>query len=403
VTDDVRYVRGFDELGIADIPVAGGKGAGLGELMRAGVQVPPGCVVTTEAYHRVVDVLDPDGSLRHAIGELDRADPAGVAAATTQLRQMIMAAPLPGDVEAAIREGYARIPGRPGEEPAVAVRSSATSEDGADASFAGLQDTFLWVTGADAVAEHVRRCWASLYSVGSVSYRLRKRVGEDGLAMAVVVQRMVDARSSGVMFTRSPLTGDRSVVFVEASWGLGSAVVGGEVTPDNWVVDKITGDVVRSTVSTKVRRHRADPVARTVVDEEVPEGLRNVPALSVGELKALVDVGLAVERHYGTPQDIEWAIAGSPAGDATDATAGEAVRGTADGAAPGGGLFLLQSRPETVWAAREPAPVAAPAARPLDHVASLMAGRADRGAGAGTDPGAGAGTVPGAGAGAGRS
>lgn len=343
MTDDVRYVRGLDELGIGDVPVAGGKGAGLGELIRCGALVPSGCVVTTEAYRRVADALDPGGSLRHATGDLDPADPAAVAAATALVREMIGAASLPVDVEAAIREGYARIPTRPGEQPAVAVRSSATSEDGVDTSFAGLQDTFLWVTGADAVVEHVRRCWASLYSVRSVSYRLHRRVGEDGLGMAVVVQRMVDARSSGVMFTRSPLTGDRSVAFVEASWGLGSAVVGGQVTPDNWVVDKITGEVMQSTLSTKVRRHRADPAARTVVDEEVPEELRAVPALSVAELRALVDVGRAVEQHYGTPQDIEWALAeGVP-------------RGTANGVLPRSGLFLLQSRPETVWAGKEAA------------------------------------------------
>jgi pyruvate, water dikinase len=364
VTDDVRYVRGFAELGIGDVPVAGGKGASLGELTRAGAHVPPGCVVTTAAYHRVIDVLDPDGSARHAIGELDPADDAAVASATARIRDMIEAAPLPADVEAAVREGYARVPSRPGEEPAVAVRSSATSEDGADASFAGLQDTFLWVTGADAVVANVRRCWASLYSVESVTYRLRRAVGEDGLAMAVVVQQMVDARSSGVMFTRSPLTGDRSVVFVEASWGLGSAVVSGLVTPDNWVVNKITGEVVRSTVSTKVRRHRADPAARTVIDEQVPPQLQRVPALSAQELATLVEVGRAVERHYGTAQDIEWAIANdAPHSDAPDNDP------------PGGALFLLQSRPETVWSVKDAAPLAAPAARPFDHVVSLLGGR----------------------------
>lgn len=333
MTDDVRYMRGFDELGIGDVPVAGGKGAGLGELTRAGARVPPGCVVTTEAYHRVVDAVDPGGSLRQAVGDLDPADLAGVVRATDRLRELIAAAPLPAEVESALRDGYARIPARPGEPAAVAVRSSATSEDGADASFAGLQDTFLWVTGADAVVEHVRRCWASLYSVESVAYRLRRGVAEGGLAMAVVVQQMVDARSSGVMFTRSPLTGDPSVAVVEASWGLGSAVVSGAVTPDNWVVDKVTGEVIRSTVSDKARRHRADPATRSVIDEEVPPQLRGVPALSVEELQELVRVGWAVERHHGTPQDVEWAIAA--------------------GAPAGAGLFLLQSRPETVWSAQE--------------------------------------------------
>jgi pyruvate,water dikinase len=144
---------------------------------------------------------------------------------------------------------------------AVAVRSSATSEDAKDASFAGLQDTYLWVRGTDEVLRMVRSCWASLYSVESVSYRRQRGMDERGVAMAVVVQTMVDARTAGVMFTRSPTTGDRSVVAIEAAWGLGSAVVGGEVTPDRWVVGKITGEISVRDISTRRSGTRRPPRA----------------------------------------------------------------------------------------------------------------------------------------------
>jgi pyruvate,water dikinase len=236
----------------------------------------------------------------------------------------------------------------------VAVRSSATSEDSAEASFAGLQDTYLWVHGADSVLEHVRRCWASLYSVESVTYRLRRGIPEDDLGMAVVVQRMVGARSSGVMFTRSPLSGDKSVVAIDASWGLGSAVVSGDVTPDSFVVSKVTGEV-RRTVATKTRWHRPDPSGSGVVETDVPGDLQDRPSLSDEEIAELVAIARRVEAHYGRPQDIEWAVAES-------APAGENV-------------FLLQSRPETVWAAKDAARKAAPAARPFDHVFNLLGGK----------------------------
>jgi pyruvate,water dikinase len=237
----------------------------------------------------------------------------------------------------------------------VAVRSSATSEDSAEASFAGLQDTYLWVRGADSVLEHVRRCWASLYSVESLTYRLRRGIPETDLGMAVVVQRMVDSRSSGVMFTRSPLTGDRSVVAIDASWGLGSAVVSGDVTPDSFVVSKVTGEITRRTVATKTVWHRPDPSGHGVVETDVPAELQDRPSISDEELAELVATARRVEAHYGCPQDIEWAVSET-------APAGENV-------------FLLQSRPETVWAGKDRTKVAAPTARPFDHVIHLLGGK----------------------------
>lgn len=316
-------------VGRDDVSTAGGKGARLGELARTGFRVPPGSVVTTRAYLEVLEAADPGGAVRHTARGLDAADHLALAETTARVRQLIATAPLPPGIDAAIRAGYAWLAaGTPGAEVPVAVRSSATGEDGAETSYAGLQDTWLCVTGADDVVAHVRRCWASLYSVEAVTYRLRRGAGEDDPAMAVVIQQMVDARTSGVMLTCSPLTGDPSLVYVEASWGLGSAVVGGEVTPDSWVVDKISGEVVAGTVSTKLRRHRADPAARTVVAENVPEALRATASLTPDELRAVVAVGRSVEGHFGVPQDIEWAVA--------------------EGGPDRAGLFLLQSRPRTV-------------------------------------------------------
>jgi pyruvate, water dikinase len=349
----------LEELASRDRPTVGGKGASLGELTQAGIEVPGGYVVTTAAYAGAIGALDPDGALRDEIGRLPADDLATVDRVTGELRARILEAELPDDLQAAITGQYDLL-GDPAVDAAVAVRSSATAEDGAEASFAGLQDTYLYVRGAPSVLEHVRRCWASLFSVESVTYRRRREVSERGLEMAVVIQHMVDARVSGVMFTCSPTTGDRSVVAIEASWGLGSAMVGGEVTPDSYLVNKVTGEVLRREISAKRRRHRMDPSGAGVLEEDVPEELHTQPCLTESRLEELVAIAKRVEKHYGCPQDIEWAEA------ATSAS-----------------ILLLQSRPETVWANRQPTSVAAPKARAFDHVLGMMSGGARPADGAG--------------------
>jgi pyruvate,water dikinase len=342
----------FAEVGLRDVPAAGGKGASLGELLRAGIRVPDGFVVTTDAFRAAIAALD----LGPRVAALEPTDAEAVAAACAELRTTVERAPLPAEVAEAVTAGYSRLTAE-SEQPdlPVAVRSSATSEDSAEDSFAGLQDTYLWIRGAEPVLEAVRRCWASLYSVESVTYRLRRGIPEDHLAMAVVVQRMVDARSSGVMFTRSPVTGDRSVVCVDTSWGLGSAVVSGDVTPDSFVISKVTGEITKRTVAVKTRWHRPDPAGSGVLEDDVPAELRQRPAVSDAELAELVAVARRIEAHYGTPQDIEWAISES--------------------APEGENVFLLQSRPETVWAGKERSTGAAPAPRAFDHVINLLGGR----------------------------
>jgi pyruvate,water dikinase len=347
-----RPVLRFAEVGIEDVPSAGGKGASLGELLRAGIRVPDGFVVTTTAFRSAVAALD----LGSIVAALDPADGSAVAAACAELRALVESAPLPGEVAEAVTSAYVELCAEAGNERLpVAVRSSATSEDSAEASFAGLQDTYLWVRGAAEVLEQVRHCWASLYSVESVTYRLRRSIPEDDLAMAVVVQRMVDSRSSGVMFTRSPLTGDRSVVAIDASWGLGSAVVSGDVTPDSFVVSKVTGEISKRTVATKTRWHQPDTGGQGIIESDVPGQLQDVASLSDAEIAELLAIARRVEAHYGSPQDIEWAVSRS--------------------APPGENVLLLQSRPETVWAEKDRAKVAAPTARAFDHVLNMLGGK----------------------------
>jgi pyruvate, water dikinase len=339
--------RPLTSLRSGDRPSVGGKAAGLGELTAAGLPVPTGFAVTTAAFGHALRALDPGGTIPREVGRLPAADDAAIGEVSAQVRGRILGAPLPARLRDEITAGCDALAGQAGAPPPVAVRSSATSEDSADASFAGLQDSYLWVTGADAVAEHVRRCWASLYSVESVTYRRHQGIPEDGLAMGVVVQVMVDPRCAGVLFTRSPVTGDTSVIVVEASWGLGSAVVSGEVTPDTYVVSKVTGEIVKRAVATKLRHHQRDPRAPGVCLRDVPPALRDAPCLDDGEIRALADLGRRVSDHYGTPQDIEWAI---PAG------------GT------GPQIVLLQSRPETVWSGRAARAAVKPKARAYDHV-----------------------------------
>ena len=345
-----QVIGWFADIGLQDRPHVGGKGGSLGELQRAGIAVPPGFVVKTSAFERFIQALERKAPLRSLVESLRGADLSAAAACCAQVRARVEAEELPPDVLDEISSAHAALCGVDGQTP-VAVRSSATTEDAADASFAGLQDTYLWVTSLSQTLQRVRSCWASLYSVESVTYRLKRDLPEAGVAMAVVVQKMVAARTAGVLFTRSPLTGDRSVVTIEGSWGLGSAVVGGEVTPDRWVLGKITGDISVRDISEKLIQHVPLPTGGTE-DVAVADALRRAPCMSDAELQGLRAIARKVERHYGHPQDIEWAV----------------ERQTNE-------ILLLQSRPETVWSAKEATPVARPAADPLSHVMSIFGGK----------------------------
>lgn len=343
-----QAIAWFRDIDLQSVVRVGGKGASLGELRKAGIAIPDGFVLTTDAFRSFSAKLRQSLDLDARISALRGSDTATLNAACADIRAAVIAQPCAAELQALIAVAYAELSAH-GEHP-VAVRSSATSEDSADASFAGLQDTFLWVRGEAAMLDAVKRCWASLYNAESVSYRLRLGLPESQLAMAVVIQRMVDSRCSGVMFTRSPTTGDRSVITLEASWGLGSSIVSGEVTPDKFVINKITREVTRRDIADKHIAHVPLP-AGGVHECEVAAELRTQACVDDSQLQRLADIARQVERHYGKPQDIEWAI---------------------DQA---GNVLLLQSRPETVWAAKDQAPVAKPAAKAFDHIFKVMGGQ----------------------------
>ena len=341
-------VAWFREVGIADRPTVGGKGGSLGELTRAGIAVPPGFVATTDAFEEFLEALEAREPVRSKVETLDPNDLDRATKLSEELRRRVIEEPMPAAVEEAIRTAHATL--CPNAEP-VAVRSSATTEDAEDASFAGLQDTFLWVLGADQMVARVRECWGSLYSVESMCYRRKQGLPEVGVAMAVVVQRMVDAMCAGVMFTRSPTTGDKSVITIEGAWGLGSAVVSGEVPPDRLVVGQIPGEISVRDISDKHARQVPAP-GGGIHEVENEAAIAGQPCLTDDQLMTLREVGRRIERHYGKPQDIEWALDQD------------------------GNVLLLQSRPETVWSAKDAtAPVKPPEDNPLRHVMAIFGGK----------------------------
>jgi pyruvate, water dikinase len=348
------YVRPLSAIGRAEVASAGGKAASLGELTRAGIAVPRGFVVTAAAFARAMAVVGGADALLRSVENLAPEDGELIARIAAELRALITAAPVPAEVAAAVEVAYGAL------GAVVAVRSSATLEDSAAASFAGLQDTYLGIRGADEVLDAVRRCWASLYNDESVAYRRRMGLPERGLAMAVVVQRMLRPRAAGVMFTRSPVSGDRSVVAIEGTWGLGSALVAGEVTPDAFTVSKVTGEITGRRVGTKLRLHSLVPNGPGISVTVMPIALRGRACLTDDEARARASVGRRVEEHYGAPQDIEWALLG------VDRDHPALHCDTDDR------IVLLQSRPETVWAARERGPVAGPKPRASDHVLAWL-------------------------------
>ena len=306
------YTRPLAELRRSDAGEFGGKSANLGELLSAEIPVPPGFAVSARAYRTFLAEAGLDGTIAAALTRAPAGDVSAIGAASKAIDEAMRFAPLPDSVRAELVSRYHELARETGEdEPPVAVRSSALGEDSEDASHAGQQESFLWVRGIEHVCDAVRDCWVSLFTPHAISYRAALRAGEGETAMGVTVQLMVDAEVSGVMFTCNPVSGDPSMVALNASWGLGIAVVGGELTPDDFLVSKVTGEVVRRTVSTKHVEYVPDAAGRGTVRLEVPAERRDEPCLGEEELVVLLDVARRVERHYGSHQDVEWAIARS--------------------------------------------------------------------------------------------
>lgn len=349
------YILWFRDLGPEARSLVGGKNLSLGEMMQAGLRVPAGFALTTHAYEHFLERAGLRRAIRASVASVDPRDPAAVERASLEVRGIIEGASLPEEVEGALREAYAVLAAETRDTaPPVAVRSSATGEDGAEASFAGQQETYLWVRGPEALVRHTVRCWSSLYTTQAISYRVRMGFALDAISMSVGIQRMVDASVAGVMFTLNPLNGDRSKTVIEASWGLGLSVVGGEVTPDEYWVDKVTLEVTKRTISPKDFQYVRDPVAG-VARTAVPPHLRDVACLTDEEVIELARLGGAIEGRYGSPRDIEWAI---------------------DGRLPfPDRVLMLQSRPETVWANRRAEPLVRPRADPIEYVMDALLSR----------------------------
>jgi pyruvate,water dikinase len=322
-----REVLWFKEVGKTDTPVVGGKGANLGEMTQAQIPVPPGFIVTAHTYTRFLEQSGLRPAIEKLLSHLDYNDSARLQRVSEEVKSLIRSTPVPQEIAAAIKKAYREL----GEGP-VAVRSSATAEDLSEASFAGQQATFLNVVGEDALVDAVRACWASLFEARAIFYRADKGFEHMQVAIAVPVQRMVQSSRSGVMFTLEPVTGDRSKIAIEAVFGLGEAIVSGEVTPDLYVLDKASLRILEKRVVDQERQLVRNPQAKG--DDEiniwvaVPSEQRQQQKLSDEQIIALAAIGKRVEKHYDFPQDIEWAE-------------------------EGGELDILQTRPVTALAVAE--------------------------------------------------
>ena len=333
----MKHTLFFKDATPDDYVLLGGKGASLASMTRANLPVPIGFCVTTHAYEAFLRDSGHGETIFQKVASIPFEKVAELDAISAQIRQLIITSELPDEVTESITQSYRALCERcnANDDLPVAVRSSATAEDLPDASFAGQQDTYLWVVGEDAVLEHVRKCWASLFTSRAINYRRDQKIVENEVLMSVVVQKMVNARTAGVAMTLNPTNGDRSTIAIDAAWGLGEAVVSGEVTPDNYLVDKVMMHVVKANIQHKHIEHVPDKVSRKVLTREVPLDRASQPSLTESEVKEVCRMAKIIEKDYKCPQDIEWAI---------------------DADLPEGQNFtLLQSRPETVWSQKKTA------------------------------------------------
>ncbi|MDO8616603.1 MAG: phosphoenolpyruvate synthase [Dehalococcoidia bacterium] len=323
----MKLVAWFSEVDKDDVGLVGGKGANLGELTKAGIPVPSGFAVTSHVYFHFVEQSGLTQPIRDILSRVDVNDSARLQSAAREIKGLISSASMPADVASQITRAYREMGGGP-----VAVRSSATAEDLAEASFAGQQSTYLNVEGEEAVVKAVQECWASLFEARAIFYRQQAGFEHLKVGIAVVVQHMVQSERSGVMFTLEPVTGDRDKIVIEAIYGLGEAVVSGAVTPDYYVIDKKSLAVRSKKVERQerqlVRNLDAAPGQENNVWLDIPAESGQAQKLTDEQIAELAEIGSRVEEHYGRPQDIEWA-------------------------AEGGKFYLVQARPVTVTGAAD--------------------------------------------------
>lgn len=312
----------FGEICREDVAVAGGKGANLGDMAQAGLPVPPGFVICAQAYSKVVKNCGLEPHIDALLKGLDYRDAEQLRGAEQKIRELFVDIPIEDELRTSILARYRALGVDRTSDVRVAVRSSATAEDLAGASFAGQQETILNVVGADDLINAVRQCWSSLYTSQAIFYRYQRGFSNVQVSMAVVVQQMVDTEKSGVIFTMDPVTRNRFNMMIEAVWGLGEGIVSGAFTPDHYKLDRETCEIIYEFVPKKVFMYTRGNSGCGVVKAKVPLDRISARVLTDAELKALVDLGNRIEEHFGCPQDIEWGI-------------------------EGGCIYLLQSRPIT--------------------------------------------------------
>jgi pyruvate,water dikinase len=357
MNDTTPIVCWFEEVNKDSVALVGGKCSSLGELINAGVRVPPGFALTTRGYAQFMRDAGIQSEVNGLLTDLDHQDMDKLEEASRVIRDMIESRPISIELEDLIAESYRKlsvrccIPAVP-----VAVRSSATAEDLPGASFAGQQDTYLWIRGVDSVMHHVRRCISSLYTGRAIAYRMKMGFPHEQVAISVGIQKMANSLTAGVMFTIHPTNGDRSVIVIDSNFGFGESVVSGEVTPDHFVVNKVALDILERTISTKTVCYTVDFKEQKSVALEVPFERQNIQSIVDDEITQLAWMGKQIEKHYGRPMDIEWAI---------------------DKDLPAGGnIFILQARPETVWSDKQRAPISAGSASAMDYIlSSLLTGK----------------------------
>lgn len=285
----------------AGLALVGGKGASLARLLAAGLAVPPGFTITTDAYRSYVDLYGLQEAILTAASVAKPDQPATLAGASRQIVALFTQPDLPEDIAVEIRHAYAALGGA---DLAVAVRSSATAEDLPEMSFAGQQESYLNIRGAEAVLAAVRKCWASLWTERAIAYRLHQGIPADSVALAVVVQVLIPADAAGVLFSANPLNGARDEVLINANWGLGEALVSGRVSPDTLVVRKKDGKLLKASLATKTLMTVTG--AQGTLEAEVPAEQRAQPVLSDPEARQLAALARQIEGLYGSPQDVEW-------------------------------------------------------------------------------------------------
>ena len=301
----MSYTRSFAQLNKTNIPTAGGKGANLGEMTTAGLPVPAGFVLTTEAYDAFVQVHGLQQQIVELAQTVSADDPQSGEVASEKIRALFMSGKIANDLATEITSAYEQL--TQSSINAVAVRSSATAEDLPTASFAGQQDTFLNIQGNAALLDAVKKCWASLWTARAIAYRMRQGIDPASVSLAVVVQQLIPADAAGILFTANPVTGHRDQILINATWGLGEAIVGGLVTPDTVTVDESIQEILsRETTTKTMMTVRTDTGTE---ERAVPQAQQDQQVLDDATALELARYGAQIEAHYGMPMDIEWAIA----------------------------------------------------------------------------------------------